>query len=109
MSCCCVNKYPFCTMIACKDDGINFDPVTAPIDGEYKLQLHFLGGLLEISATFTAGDVLKFPSHALNERFEYEGNIFDPNGDKLLFSVGDDETLFDCFEFNMKPSYNLSL
>lgn len=108
MSCCCTNIYPFCKMKVCDAEGVNLSPLVANIEGEYILQLNYMGAIYEIKKDFEVDEDLKFSSENLNENFEYKGILLDPNGDPVLFTIGEDETIYDCFTFKVVEFYNLT-
>jgi hypothetical protein len=108
MSCCCTNNYPLCDMPACDDLGIDLTPFVAAMDGEHELQISYLGSVLILKKTFSTGDAIIFPSHDLNENFEYNAKLYDPNDELMLLSVEGNETLFDCVTFKIKQVYELN-
>lgn len=108
MSCCCTNTYPFCKMKACDAEGLKLTGLVADLEGEYTLQLHFLNGMHTLTKEFAADEPLIFSTEMLNENYEYRAQILDPNGDILLFTIGEDETLYDCFTFETIEAYSLN-
>lgn len=83
----------------CSDSAINFN-LPAPSDGIYKMKLSFLNEEINIEVTnvlFT-GEDLTFPTHGLNEGYEWLAQIFKPDGDKYIYVDGA-QKIFDCFSF----------
>lgn len=75
-------------------------PIPVPADGEYALELEFLGDIIRKTAALSEGDNFTFPSDQLNERFTYVGQIKAPDGSTVTFEK-DDKT-YDCLEFTTK-------
>jgi hypothetical protein len=71
-----------------------------PADGEYALELEFLGDMIRKSATLTEGDNFTFANDGLNERFTYVGQIRNPDGSTVTFEK--DGKTYDCLEFTTK-------
>lgn len=100
MSCCCEKVYRLCNLHVCREDLIL--PIPVSIDGEHTLRLEFLGQSLEITADLSNGDNVTFATEDLNERFTYIGQVLDPDGTVMRFTVNDVE--YDCFEFTTKST-----
>lgn len=99
MSCCCTNTFKLCDIVPC-DDGDLVLAGAVPSDGEYTLELDFLGDLIRKTAQLTAGDTPTFDKTALNENFTYRGHVRGPNGKVVSFII--DAVTYDCFSFTTK-------
>ncbi len=99
MSCCCTKTYRVCDVITCDTDDLVL-PIEVPADGEYALELEFLGDMIRKSAMLSAGDNFSFPNDNLNERFTYVGYIKAPDGSTVTFEKGG--KTYDCIEFTTK-------
>lgn len=102
MNCCCTNTLDFCRQGIC-GDGIDFD-ILAQVSGVHTLLIDFLGIQISVLASFEVGDKIIFPTNLLNENYQYTGNIFDPNGAKILIRKNDID--YDCFKFLTTISLN---
>lgn len=101
MPCCCTNIFRICDVIVCTGEMLTL-PVSVPADGEYTLELEFLQDIIEKKSTLSAGDNFTFDIENLNERFTYVGNIKNPDGTPLKFTVEGVE--YDCLEFTTKKA-----
>jgi len=99
MSCCCKKTYNLCDLVPC-DEGDLVLPGQVPADGEYTLELEFLGDVVRKTAQLSAGDAPTFDKAGLNERFTYKARVLGPDGAWLSFTV--DTVSYDCFSFTTK-------
>lgn len=99
MSCCCKKTYNLCDLVPC-DEGDLVLPGTVPTDGEYTLELDFLGDVIRKTAMLSAGDAPTFDKKDLNERFTYKAHVQGPDGQKISFTI--DSVVYDCFSFTTK-------
>lgn len=99
MSCCCTNTFDLCDLVPC-DEGDLVLAGTIPADGEYTLELDFLGALVRTSALLSQGDTPTFPKPELNEGYTYRGRVRDAAGRVVTFTVL--ATSYDCFTFTTK-------
>lgn len=99
MSCCCKLTYQLCEVIPC-DDGDLVLAGTIPVDGEYTLELEFLGDIIRKTAMHSAGDTPTFDKADLNENYAYRGHVRGPDGEIVSFVIG--AAIFDCFSFTTK-------
>lgn len=99
MPCCCTSLYRICDLIVC--DGADLVlPIPIPADGEYALDLDFLGDVVRTTAQLSMGDNATFSKENLNERFTYVGQVKDPAGSVVPFTI--DGKTYDCIEFTTK-------
>lgn len=98
MSCCCQKVYRMCDVVACDSQVVL--PITAPIDGAYRMEVDFLDSTFRKEAMLSAGDPLTFDTLDLNETYTFVGRAFGPDGAALTFTK--DGTVYDCFEFTTK-------
>ncbi len=103
MSCCYTNTLQLCNINGCSGE-IDLG-VEAPVPGEYKLYLNFLGALFIIAATFAPGDNMVFQSDQLNESYEYTGNVIDPSGDNFVITI--DEINYDSIAFRTTSIFTI--
>lgn len=94
-SCCCTNVLDYCKQDIC-GNAIDFD-VLAQVAGTHKLVVDFMGIQVKVMAVFGVGDKMIFPTNLLNENYQYTGNIYDPNGAKVI--VRKNQIDYDCFKF----------
>lgn len=99
MSCCCTKIYRICDVVICDDEDLEL-PIPAPADGEFTLELDFLGNTLRRTAQGTSEDNLRFAKGDLNENFTYVGRVTDVTGNPVTFTIGEVE--YDCVEFTTK-------
>lgn len=99
MSCCCTRIYRLCDLVICDGSDIVL-PIPIPADGEYTLELDFLGDVIRKTATLSAGDNATFDSFDLNEQFTYTGQVRNSDGQTISFDV--DGQTYDCVEFTTK-------
>ena len=95
--CCCTNTLNFCNANIC-DGEIDFD-IKAQIAGIHKFVTEFLGFQITIENEFEIGDEIIFPIDELNESYQFTGQLFDPNGAKIL--IRKDTIDYDCFKFRI--------
>lgn len=107
MSCCCNKVLHLCRVRICGADFIQTG-ITADVTGEFTLVLDFLGVEVRIRATITSTNEIKFPSTGLNENFTYTGYILNPSGEQIEFSVGEDDTVYNCISFQTGLSYDIT-
>lgn len=105
MSCCCKKVYRLCDVVVCDDLDLVL-PVPISADGEYTLQLDFLGDVVTRTAQLSAGDNATFEKGPLNERFTYVGHVVDPTGQVVTFII--DEVEYDCVEFTTQRAHSWS-
>lgn len=99
MPCCCSKSFRICDLIICDGEDLVL-PIPIPTDGEYTLQLDFLGDVIRKTATLSEGDNATFDKTDLNERFTYVGQVLGPLGEVITFVI--DGVTYDCFEFTTK-------
>lgn len=99
MSCCCTNVFRICDLIVCDGEDLIL-PIPIPADGEYTLELDFLGDVVKKTATLSLGDNATFDKNKLNERFTYVGTVKDAIGQTVSFTI--DGKTYDCVEFTTK-------
>jgi hypothetical protein len=103
--CNCANTYVISgTVDTCQDSAIKF-PFTASEAGEYTLQTSQGVTGITIKKTFTASEIISFPTLGLNENFEYVAKILDPEGEEVTFTENSIE--YSCFSF--KTSFSILL
>jgi hypothetical protein len=93
---------------ACDPEGLKLTGLVANIEGEYILQLTYLGATYSLTKSFEVDEELIFSTETLNENYNYKGQLLDPNGDIVIFTIGEDETLYDCFTFTTAEAYSLN-
>lgn len=99
MSCCCTRIYSLCSVNPCGDTLELPIPVT--LDGLHTLELDMLGKLLTTTAHQSAGaQVMIFQLDELNENFTFLGQVRDPSGEIITFTV--DEVDYNCIQFTTK-------
>ncbi len=101
MSCCCNKTYRLCDEIVCDGEDLVL-PVPIPADGQYTLELDFLGTQLSRTAMLSMGNNATFEKGELNEEFTYVGHVKAPDGSIVTFTVGSNPTVYDCIEFTTK-------
>lgn len=102
MSCCCTKVYRVCDVVLCEDTEIRL-PIPVTGDGLYTLELDMLGKVIRIAAQQTVGDEMVFPPGELNERFTFTGQVRDPSGEIVPFTV--DLVEYDCVSFTTKTAH----
>lgn len=102
--CCCTKILNLCKVAVCGEAELDLH-VTAQVEGEHELRLNYLGVQLSLKETFEADGAIKFPTAELNENYTYLGELFDPNGDKIL--IQKDGINYDCIQFETVLSYEL--
>jgi hypothetical protein len=102
MSCCCQKVYKLCDVVICDADPLVL-PVPIPADGQYTLELDFLGDVIRRTAMLSTGDNATFDKGPLNERFTYQGRVLDPSGAVIKFTV--EEVEYDCIEFTTQRAH----
>lgn len=99
MSCCCTNTYKFCDGVStCNADDFKKMFKNLP-DGNYTVQLDFLGGVIDIKIAVAANVVTIEDPIVLNEQFTYLGKVTN-DLDSLTASLIVDDVSYDCFEFH---------
>lgn len=100
MSCCCEKVYKFCTLVpSCNSDAFK-ELFKDLADGDYTVQLEFLGARLNIPITVASNVVTIEPADLvkLNESFTYQGKVLNSEGETVPLTF---ETVeYDCFEFS---------
>jgi len=96
MPCCCTNVFKLCDVVICDGDDLVL-PVPIPSDGDYTLELEFLGDIVKKTAALSAGDNATFEKQGLNERFTYVGSVKNSIGETITFTI--DGKTYDCVEF----------
>lgn len=99
MSCCCTKTFDLCDLVPC-DDGDLVLAGTIPADGEYTLELDFLGDLVRKTAMLSLGNTPTFDKADLNENYAYRGRVRGPSGQVVSFTI--DGQVYDCFSFTTK-------
>jgi len=66
-------------------------------ENNYQLVIDFLQTQITLTEAQIEGENIQFDVSALNENFEYNGKIYDANGDLVTITIGEDE--FDCVKF----------
>jgi hypothetical protein len=85
MSCCCVKTLNLCNVPVCGVLEIDVN-VESP-GGEYTLKL----------AQEQDTESIRFDVSALNENFQYTGQIIDPSGE--VVSITSNDETYDCIKF----------
>ncbi len=98
MSNCCANIYDLGCFSSC--DTVEL-PMLAPADDTYKIIIDFNGQLFEIEADLLLNDPIEVQAASLNECYVHKIQVFDSNGDVLLYNDG--TTDYDCFKLKTKP------
>jgi hypothetical protein len=80
----------------CSDSVVDLG-FTASATGEHVLKTSFLGSEVTVKKTFQTGELLKFPTHGLNEKFQYLAKVVGPSGTVLMFTAGN--ISYNCFSF----------
>lgn len=99
MSCCCIKTFDLCDVVPC-DEGYLVLAGIVPADGEYTLELGFLGDMVRKTALLSAGDTPTFDKADLNENYAYRGHVRGPDGQVVSFIIGGQ--VYDCFSFTTK-------
>ncbi len=99
MSCCCTKTFDLCDLVPC-DEGDLVLAGAVPTDGEYTLELDFLGDLVRKTALLSAGDTPTFDKAGLNENYAYRGRVRGPDGQVVSFTIN--SVVYDCFSFTTK-------
>jgi hypothetical protein len=94
MSCCCVKTLNLCNVPVCGVLEIDVN-VESP-GGEYTLKLDFLNTILSIAQEQDT-ESIRFDVSALNENFQYTGQIIDPSGE--VVSITSNDETYDCIKF----------
>jgi hypothetical protein len=95
MACCnLILKLP--DVPSCSGSTINFG-IQAKNDGEHELHLDYLGTEFVFKKGFVVDEQIIFPTDMLNEDYVFEGQLFEPDGTKILISKNG--VLYDCFSF----------
>lgn len=100
--CCCKNILDFCSVGTCEESVIDFG-IKALHEGTHKLVTTFKGVEFTIEKDFLVDDKLTFPTGALNENYEFQCQLYDPEGTQIL--INKDGIEYDCFQFTTKISY----
>jgi hypothetical protein len=100
MSCCCTKIFRLCDVNPC-DDVLEL-PIPAAIDGVYTLELDILGKTISTTANQVAGPEMIFQVSNLNEAYTFTGQVRDPGGAVVTFTI--DEIEYNCIEFTTKRS-----
>lgn len=99
MSCCCTRIYKLCDLILCDGEDLVL-PIEIPADGEYMLELEFMGSVVQKFADQTMGDNATFDKDELNEQFTYTGQVKNEDGETITFEI--EGKTYDCIEFTTK-------
>jgi hypothetical protein len=99
MSCCCTKIYALCSVNPC-GDTLEL-PIPVILDGLHTLELDMLGKLLTTTAQQSAGaQVMLFQVSELNENFTFVGQVRDPAGAIVTFTI--DQVEYNCIQFKTK-------
>lgn len=107
MPCCCVKTLNLCSVPVCGVLEIEVAATAAesPLANNYKLVLDYFQTQITLTEEQTEGENIHFDVSGLNENFEYTGQVFDPNGDPVSVTIGED--IYDCIKF--KTVMNVSV
>ena len=100
--CQCTNTLDFCDQDVCGE--IDFD-VLAQVEGDHTLKLDYLQTKITLTQSFQVEEKIIFPVTSLNENFQYTGELYDPNGVKIVISKNGVE--YDCIKFNTVVNVSL--
>lgn len=97
-ACCCLKTLNLCKVPVCGILELNQLATGQSGDSNiYKLVLDFLDMTLTIEDEQTEGENIAFDINSLNENFEYTGQVFDADGNKVSIEVGAED--YDCIKF----------
>lgn len=99
MSCCCERVFKLCAVPLCDGNELQL-PIPVAEEGDFTLELDFLGAVISIKEPQVVGDNMYFSKDSLNEQFTYVGHVLNDAGEKVKFTVGEKE--YDCVEFTTK-------
>ena len=105
MSCCCTKTLDICDTPVC---GVLELPLAAESgsgENEYSLVLDFLQLQMTLTQSQTDGENITFDISALNEKFQYTGQVKDSNGEVVTFTV--DAIEYDCIRFKTVLNVNI--
>lgn len=104
MPCCCIKTLNICKVPVCGILELN-QLSTGQSGGEniYTLVLDFLDMTLTLQDEQTEGQNITFDINSLNENFEYTGQVFDADGNRVSIEVGDED--YDCVKFRTIISF----
>lgn len=96
MSCCCIRVLNLCKVPVCGTLEIN-QATESGASGLYTLLLDYLQTTITLTGEQAEGENISFDIRKLNESYEYTGQIFDSEGNKISITVDDVE--YDCIKF----------
>lgn len=100
MSCCCSNTYKFCKPVNTCDATTFKSMFTALDDGNYNVQLHFIGAVVNVAIT-VAAHVVTLPNGLnLNEHYMYTAKVYNSIGVEVVLFYN--TVAYDCIQFNTK-------
>lgn len=95
MSCCsCTQVLDFCDTGVCGSIDLE---IKAQIDGIHKMIVDYLGGQVTLYGDFITDDNISFYIGSLNENYEFTGELYDPNDDRIV--IRQDSIDYDCIKF----------
>jgi hypothetical protein len=99
MPCCCLKTLHLCDVPVCGVLELNVVAIAAesPASTDYSLVLDVLGSRITIIQEQTEGENLRFDVSALNESYQYSGQVFDPSGEIVNIESGGES--YDCIKF----------
>lgn len=97
MPCCCERILNLCDVPICETLELNELATGSSGENIYKLVLDFLNITVTVEQSQTEGQNIVFDVSGLNENYQYTGQIFDADGNKITINVGGIE--YDCIKF----------
>lgn len=94
MSCCCLKILNLCNVPVCGVLEIN-QVTESGASGLYTLLLDYLETTIALTGEQTEGEKIVFDIRRLNESYQYTGQIFDADGNKVSITSDD----YDCIKF----------
>lgn len=100
MPCCCIKTLNLCNVPVCGTLEIlqaSTAPTESGVANVYSLILDYLETAVSLTQLQTEGENIKFNIGNLNENFQYTGQLFDADGNKV--SITKDGEDYDCIKF----------
>lgn len=103
MPCCCLRVLNLCNVPVCGSlviekvaEGLPSGAESGALN-EYQLKIDFLNTQITLTEEQTDGENIHFDVSALNENFEFTGEVYDSEGNKVTITIGEVE--YDCVKF----------
>lgn len=107
MACCCTETLNLCDTPVCGSLELPLAAGAGDSGGgnEYRLVIDYLQTQITLKQEQTEGENITFDVSALNENFQYTGQVYDPNGTLVVFAVSG--VNYDCVKFKTVLNVNI--